>query len=219
MKVVAINGSPRGEASNSRLVISYLQERVSNCEWTVIPSIRNPSPDQGMLDLMLGADVLVLVFPLYVDSVPGSLMGFLESYANYRKNRSKNDLRPQRVFGFVNCGFIEGNQTAGALQVVQHFCADAGVSWVGGVGFGSGEMISALKNVPARVGIRKPLFAAVGALAEAIANPEGRLPENQFLQHRLPWWAFKFIAEFMWRKQAKKNGLRSRDLFAVPDIE
>lgn len=190
MTVTAINGSPKGEVSNSMEIISMLKAGTAgpgSPDWQAVSSIREwRKPGDGVAAL-LEADTIVVVFPLYVDGLPASLMALLERFGaaldeeashalSGLKDRSLTGgntaaglVRKRRLYGAANCGFYEGVQTAIALEILSNFAAAHGLEWSGGIGIGTGEMIGHMKNVPPRAGIRKPVVEAVNALAAAIA--------------------------------------------------
>lgn len=219
MKITAINGSPKGDVSNSREVISILASMLPpETEWTIVSRIAaQTSPETYAFGDVRDSDVLIIAFPLFVDGIPASLMRFLAAYENYCRAQ-KNSTPLQRVFAVCNCGFYEGVQNELALEMVAHFCASAGLLWCGGVGIGTGEMILGMKDVSPDIGIRKPVTTAFRALAQAISEKDGRLKSNVYAQHGLPWILYKIAGEMGWRKMLKKSGLSRKTLGARPLI-
>ena len=53
----------------------------------------------------------------------------------------ENSLRLS-VYCIANNGFIEGRQNEPLMQVFEHFCSRAGLTWGGGVGIGGGVMLN-----------------------------------------------------------------------------
>lgn len=223
MTVAAVNGSPKGEVSNSRELISILSSLLpADTVGPIVSQIREDREDLPLPEELFAAEVLFIATPLYVDGLPASLLRFLERYAQgYRERRAgRPEFSAQRVFAAVNCGFYEGHQNLLALEMLAHFCASTGLDWRGGVGVGTGEMIRTLSRVPREASIKRPILSALRSLAGAVAAGEvGRLPENLCVQHALPWWFYKVAGEWGWRAQAKRNGLRQRDLDRRPLLE
>jgi len=215
MNITAINGSPKRGESNSAEVISIIRSMIgSGHEWNVITPgelLRKGAaiPVESLTD----ADILLFVFPLYVDGIPSTLLRCTEAWAGALAKTPKGS---KRIFAVVNCGFIEGVQNHVALDMMSHFSRAAGQIWCGGAGIGSGEMIAALRNVPQKAGIRKPVIAALQRVADAIRNPDGKVVPVVFTQHAIPWFLYRIMGHFGWRKMARKNGLKRRDLDARP---
>lgn len=220
MKVYAINGSAKGEPSNSRAVIAMVQDMLgSGAEVEVVSQIRQyRKPDDSVFPAMAASDVLFIATSLYVDALPSTLMSFLERYAAYLAGQGKaSRVSAQRVFACVNCGFYEGEQNALALDIIAHFCAASSLRWSGGVGLGTGEMIESMKDAPPEMFIRKSVTRALRAISDAIAfEPDGALAENIFAHHGFPRFLYKLAGESRARAEAKKNGLKTRDLFRHP---
>ncbi len=218
MTITAINGSPKGERSNSRHAIAMLARRLpSDASVSVISQIAQYRvPDDSIFPSMASSDVLVVSFPLYVDGVPASLMRLLERYTEFLESPSGPSKRnaAQRVFAIVNCGFYEGEHNEFALRMLAHWCEASALNWRGGIGIGTGEMISGLAKVPDSAGIRRPIVAALDRLARAIGSgAQGALESDSFAHHGFPWLLFKLTGEHEWRARARANGLRARDLY------
>lgn len=223
MTVAAINCSPRGESSSSREAIA-LVERLggADLQWTCVSRLDQMAEVtlQNLEEDLCGASVLLVTAPLYIDGLPATAVRALEGYRalclQHRAGCLSAPCPRQRVFAVMNCGFYEGAQNRHALEMVEHFCRDADLEWCGGVGIGTGEMIRGLRDVPPQAGIRRPVVAALQALADAIRTPKGRLAENLYTQHRLPWGAYRLLGQLGWRKQVRGNGLPSRAVHARP---
>ncbi|TVR67492.1 MAG: hypothetical protein EA427_13555 [Spirochaetaceae bacterium] len=237
MNIAVINGSPRGESASSREVISIL-ERLggADLQWTGVSRLDLLPEDQleQRVEELCRAPVLLVTAPLYIDGLPATTIRALERYRKACLHRyGKRDghvpeggrvpegghpvqTGGQRVFAVVNCGFYEGSQNRHALEMVEHFCRESGLTWCGGVGIGTGEMIRGLKEVPLRAGVRRPVVAALQRLVEAIGLPGGRLEENLYTQHRLPWWMYRLLGQLGWRRQARRNGVRRGALHDRP---
>jgi len=221
MRIFAINGSPKGEKSSSREIISILRTKLpAETALSVLSQIAQyRKPDDSVFPVMAESEVLVITSPLFVDGLPASLMVFLERYQRFLQSPEGTAGRAarQRVFAIVNCGFYEGAHNEFALRMLSHWCEASSLSWRGGAGIGTGEMIHGLSKVPEQASIRKPVIQAIEAVAKAISSgPEGRLEPAIFTQHAFPWLLFKLAGEAGWRSQAKANGVRPRDLRARP---
>ena len=53
-----------------------------------------------------------------------------------------------KVYCIANNGFIEGRQNEPLMQVLEHFCARAGLTWGGVVGIGGRVMLNVTRITP-----------------------------------------------------------------------
>ena len=85
MKITAINGSAKGERSNSREIIAMIQSMVGEDKPIEVVSqiAQFRKPDDAALRAMAESDVLVIASSLYVDGLPASLMTLLDRYSAY----------------------------------------------------------------------------------------------------------------------------------------
>ena len=214
MKVLLINGSPRRASSSSRVILDTLKNKLGN------------EPEYRMIEIAaqsealpedLEADLLVLAFPLYVDSLPSPVLSWLISCERLRSAASSagGALRPQAMVAAVNCGFYEGVQNESALAIVANFCSRAGIQWRGGLGIGSGGMIKGVESAPEDMFIKRPVSRAIAELAELAFDPK-REPKVIYARHAFPRRLYIAVAHSGWRHDAKINGLKVRDLGARP---
>ena len=112
-KMLIVNGSPRAPRSNSKqyaaLFEQYWGEKVD-----LYCAIEGKHAEicQKLGDY---AHVL-LVFPLYVDGIPVPLLHFLKEWQNYPADQGPV------VHTLVNCGFLEPEQNAVAVEQIRLFC-------------------------------------------------------------------------------------------------
>ena len=208
MKIAFINGSPKKRKSVSEQIIAELVKRLPDArEYAFCNSAVQSSDD--ILAAIRYADAVVFVFPLYVDALPSRLVKFLEDWAE----RNTTGLTPGvKVYAVVNNGFFEARQNEIALSIIKSFCGHTGLSWARGLGIGAGVMIST-----ASIGLwpLKRLGRALDELAADIKNLEtGR---DIFVQPSFPRFIYNMDGNLMWKKAAKKRGLKVKDLYAFKD--
>ena len=105
MKISIINGSPKQGKNTSELLIKFFLAEIGN-EHSV--EIYRPSKEnlgQEQFELMAKSDVMLFVFPLYVDSIPSHLLKLLVEI-DKKKILSKKTM----VYCMINNGFFEGKQ-------------------------------------------------------------------------------------------------------------
>ncbi len=202
MRLVLWNGSPKAKGSASAVFLDYLAGQAGP-EHTLcrVGGLKAPAAAD-----FRGADALVLAFPLYVDGIPGHLLGMLEAL--------EPDLRvlaPEaKVYAVINCGFFEAGQCAHAMELLRHWCRRAGLCWGRGVCVGGGGMANAAPL--GRGGPLSPIARALDALAASVLS--GGLGEDILAQPALPRRLYVAAAHLGWNKTGRKNGLSKADLCA-----
>ncbi len=133
-KIVIINGSHRAPISNSRRYGKYLMKFLKSSSEEFLLNKNNY--DEVSKELF-SANKAVLIFPLYVDSIPSILLGFLN---RLEKLGEKYKSRPI-VYIIVNCGFIENEQNEVAISIMALFLKKNNYEFGGVLSIGSGEAI------------------------------------------------------------------------------
>jgi hypothetical protein len=134
-------GSPRGFKSNSKLLGGYLLGKLGSGyeaeELHIQAAMRSETARAQMLEKVSASDLLILALPLYIDSLPASVIAALELIAKQRKDDSSKN---QRMVAIVNSGFPEASQNNTALAICRRFAAEADIEWAGGLGLGGAEL-------------------------------------------------------------------------------
>ena len=136
MKTVLINCSPKKRFCASAYFL-FLQ-RLFISGQKVSEKLRTPGDHARILEQLRDAQAVVFCLPLYVDGFPSHVLRFLEEMELFCR---KNNLKLS-VYCVANNGFIEGRQNEPLMQIIEHFCTRAGLSWGGGVGIGGGVMLN-----------------------------------------------------------------------------
>lgn len=173
-KVLILNGSPRAPKSNSR---RYAEIFSTACklpsDYFNISKTNHAALCQKMSEY---SDVL-LVFPLYADSLPVGLLNFLK----YLEANSPK--RKPVVSVLINCGFLEYHQNDIALEMLRFFCQKNGYRTGSVLALGSGE---AILGTPFRyIAVR-----AIRKLAKSVGNGKYcNIQATMPLNKRLFIWA------------------------------
>ena len=135
-KTVLINCSPKRRLSVSGFLMRCAGILIRGKKEYL--QLRTPADRETILEALKTAGKVVFVTPLYVDSVPSHMLPFLREMEDFCR---ENGLR-LKVYVIANNGFIEGKQNEPLMQVMENFCARAGLEWCGGIGIGGGVMLN-----------------------------------------------------------------------------
>ncbi len=212
-RAVLLVGSPRTRKSSSQALGGYLFDQlalgqVETKTFYIHTSLYSQERMQALMEAVDAADLVMLAFPLYVDSLPAPVMAALERISTRRLGKSGN--RP-RFAAIANCGFPEAAHNRTALAICEAFARQAGFDWAGALSLGAGEGL--VHGVPlAEAGgpaipIRKALDLAAAALLRGEAIP----PDAADLLAKpiIPGWAYRWMGVYGWKKQAKQYGVQN----------
>ena len=104
MKITVINGSPKAVKSNSEILGNYLSSLLKENEIKKYYSISFKLNDK-IKNKMYNSDVLIFLFPLYVDGIPSNLLKLLVEFEKEKVIKSGS-----KIYCVVNNGFYEGKQ-------------------------------------------------------------------------------------------------------------
>jgi multimeric flavodoxin WrbA len=208
-RAVVLVGSPRTKKSTSASLGGYLMEKLSarGLETQIIQiytSLNSPNRLRTMLEALDAADLVVLAFPLYVDSLPAPVIALLEKIATHRSGEPSHP----RFAAIANCGFPEAAHNATALSICSQFARQNGYEWAGGLALGGGEGLVHGVPLDELDGRAMPLKKSLELAAEALASGSPIPQESQDLLGKpiIPAWVYKFLSGFGWRRQARYYG-------------
>ena len=99
MKITVINGSPKAVKSNSEILENYLSSLLKENEIKKYYSISFKLNDK-IKNKMYNSDVLIFLFPLYVDGIPSNLLKLLVEFEKEKVIKSGS-----KIYCVVNNGF------------------------------------------------------------------------------------------------------------------
>lgn len=202
MKIALINASPKRGDSASRTLLQALEKCLHDTE--IIWHDSASGDGEELLRAVGGCSALVFAFPLYVDGIPANLLRQLEQVCP-----SVAQAAPEaKVYALVNNGFYDGCQNALALEMMQYFTQEAGLTWGQGIGVGAGGM---LQSAPIGKGPLTRLGKTMGALADTILQRSSA--ENITIDPNFSRFFYMQAAHMGWRFQAKNNGLKKSELY------
>ena len=221
--LVLLNGSPRGERSNSMKMLKRVAEgwvRGGGAQPEVLHLVRR-AQFQRAVEAFAGADVVVLLgMPLYTDAMPALVNAYIEALAPRVEAIRAGGANPTLAF-LVQGGFPEAAHSRPLERYLAKLAVRLGSPYAGTIVRGGGE---SLQSMPEQA--NRKLWARLNTLGEQLAR-DGRFGAaelravagtEQFspsavvlasLACRIP------LVQFYWNGMLKKNGAWERR-FAAP---
>jgi NAD(P)H-dependent FMN reductase len=207
------NGSPRAARSNTRILLRWFLEGFGRDpeNRAEVHHVNRVRERPAQVQSFAGAERVIVAFPLYHDSVPGTLKEFIEALEPLCARANNPSL------GFiVQSGFPEAHHSRYVERYLEKLARRLNAPYLGTVVKGGVEgiqikppwMVRTLRRDFIALGQR---FGETGAFDQEIV---GRLcqPERLSLMGRLFVRAFgqTDTANFYWTMQLKKNGVFER---------
>ncbi|NTU52095.1 MAG: NADPH-dependent FMN reductase [Chlorobiaceae bacterium] len=209
-KVLLLNGSPRMAKSSSAALGGYLTEQLNllNIETDTIhiySALHDKNKLQAMLEEIDNADLCILAFPLYIDSIPAPVLALMHTIRKRRTGKPSHGA----FTAIANCGFIESAQNEHALASCAAFARASGFQWMGSIAIGGGEGLVQKKSLNEQGGPLIPYKKALERVAKALAvgNPVPEEARRQLGKPFVPAWIYRFAGSRNWKKQARHNGI------------
>ncbi|RQD68592.1 MAG: hypothetical protein D5S00_08605 [Tindallia sp. MSAO_Bac2] len=218
MKIGLINGSPKKINSASGLLLEELKSLLMKADGSVIFEEWNLNEKEitsEQLMQMENWERMIFSFPLYVDGIPAHFLACLQKMEEHL--RTQTGQKKPYVYVMVNAGFYEGHQNRLAIDMISHWCKKASCVMGQGLGVGAGGMLSSLEKVPLGKGPNRNLGKALQAFSESVIHQKTESPI--YISPNFPRIAYRFAAQHNWRVQARKNGLKPKDLSSKPKIQ
>ena len=172
-KIGFINGSPKSKNNSfTQMMIDYFSDVLKDTyetKYEVDTFNCEPINSIEIFRSLSSCDVIVIVAPLYIDSLPSTLLKFLRMFELFHKEHLELFTRPTQLYGFLNCGFLGGEQNHVALKVLINFATRMDYNWCGGLGLGSGAQFrSTHHKLPPQCKIHAPIYAALHTFTTCI---------------------------------------------------
>lgn len=205
MKIIIINGSPKTVKSNSEILGNYLFPLLKENNIKKYYSIYFQLNDKTKNEIY-NSDVLIFIFPLYVDGIPSNLLKLLVKF------EKENVVRPKtKIYCIVNNGFYEGKQNFLALLHMKNWCKKVNAKWGQGIGIGSGELLPYLKKFKLGQGPLKNLEKILNRLSRNILTLNS--DKNIYINPNWTKILYFIQGSFSWILKARKNNLKIQELF------
>lgn len=211
-------GSPKVRSTSSSIG-DELAARLQEKGWEtgmlrILPAVNSGKKWQELIDTMDKADLIILICPLYVDSLPAPVTKAFELIAGRR--RGEPGTGEQGFMTIMNNGFPEAFHSYTALAIARQFAREAGYTWMGGLALGMGGVIDG-KPLAKQGRMVRYVMRALDLTATSIDRGEQVPLEAVELMSRpfMPRWLYTTVGNWGWKKQAKRNGVRG-ELSARP---
>jgi hypothetical protein len=219
-KLVIINGSPKPDSnpSVSEYLSSLAETRVSNDEIRIERFSARKTVLGGATEAysaMLESDAILFIFPLYFFCLPGQLSRFLQDYAAFAMAQNNGGKSP-RIYAMINCGFPEDEINGDALRVIESFSRAIGAQYRFGLMIGGGGMILGAKDAPFMKGFMGTIDEYLSLVKDDILNQQDPVHLTMRAVVKFPRKIYFVMGNLGWKMQAKKNGLKPRDLYKRP---
>lgn len=222
--VVLVNGSPKLTAEQSaseqmlRLQESSMQAPgIEFYRIHVRSSLKKEKINEDF-EAMLEADAILFTFPLYIFCLPGIMIRYLQDFYEYWKEK-QGFHKKVKISAVVNCGFPEAFINEEAIRVIKSFCRQTGASFHQGIMLGGGGMLFGLTEVPYMKNVKVELETAYRTIAEDIREDKEITRDTISIKANCPARLYYFMGNRGWYQQARKNGLKKRDLFRRPYLK
>jgi len=205
MKISIINGSPKVGKSNSEILGNYILSLLKDNEIKKYYSI-SVRLDDKIKNEIHSSDILIFLFPLYVDGIPSNLLKLLVEFEREKVIKSGT-----KIYCIVNNGFYEGKQNRLAILQMKNWCEKVKARWGQGIGVGAGELLPYLKKYPLGQGPLKNLGKVLDEFSANIRTLKS--DEDIYINPNWLKSLYFFQGTISWILKGRKNNLRVRELF------
>lgn len=215
--ILLIIGSPRLRTSNSYSIAHYINQGLEKHGWNteVMFAHKAFTSEESICELIKktqNASVIGIIFPLYVDSIPGPLGHVLDRLC---ENPQQNN-NTKKIFTIVNQGFPEPHQSSLAVKIIEQFTREYQATFIGGYTIGAGGVIGRMPidQIKHR---SKRLVKALDLTIKSLHQHQSLSDEAQQLLSKplFPKSLYLFFGDMSWKKQARKYGVKN--LYQKPD--
>lgn len=204
-----LNGSPKPDGGTSLSLGGYLLDRLqekglATQKIRINSALVTPDTTHKLLEPVKTVDLIILAFPLYVDSLPAQTIRALQMIA---RQRALEQNPPKTQFtAIANCGFAEAANNRVALMICQRFTKETGMEWLGGLSLGMGEMIGG-GRLQQRGGFVRHVMQALDLCAERLAQGLTIPSEAVELIARpfMPAWFYRMLGNRFWMQRYRRE--------------
>ena len=142
MKTLILSMSPRRSFSASMYYSKLLKLGIKNHEVELL-ELKTPRQYSVVEKQLSEVDNIVFVTPVYVDTIPSTVLDKLVKIENYVQDK---DIK-LNIYALTNCGFYEGEQCDLAQKTFKIWSKRCGFEFKGGLGIGAGVMLAFIRTL------------------------------------------------------------------------
>ncbi len=216
MNALILVGSPKARKSASNNIASYIEDKFNEkhvkAQISYIANQQDPEKLRELVHHASKTELLLLIAPLYVDSIPAIAINFMEQYyTQYKSNHAKG----QKLMAIFNSGFPEPHQNDLAIDMCKNFADKTNMEWIGGVTIGMG---AAFENTRLEEsgGMGRNLRNGLNTIIESLAHNKP-IPPEAFITASKPLLpltiskiGIRYLVNKMWKNQVKDKNLRKK---------
>ena len=208
MKLAIFNGSPRKKKSNSTLLINQFLNGYAKIHDEVVPVhyIAKRNKIEEMLQEFRDAEIVLIIFPLYTDCMPGIVKEFIEDINGLTFSK------PKKIGFIVQSGFPEAIHSTFVERYLQKLTQRLGCEYLGTVIKGG---VEGIQIMPPQM--TKKLFGRFHELGKWFAENNSFSPEIvEKLRHpykmsktrRIGFSLIRLtgLTNYYWNSNLKKHG-------------
>jgi len=215
--VLILIGSPKAQSSASNNFASYLEDKfkMNGVEADKMYIVRHQKPEK-MEELVKKAsetELMVLINPLYIDSIPAITINFMEQFCLYQKSQKDSEnAKKQKLLAIFNSGFPEPHHNNVAVGMCENFAQQTNMEWIGGITIGMGAAFESrqLKDAGGMSrNLRKGIDLIVDSLSQNDDIPHDAvgIASKPLMPLFLARWGMRFLGGRMWKGQVKDKSV------------
>ena len=219
--IVLLSASPKTnqEFAVSEFLSKRAENQLQNEQFIVnLINVRHALLHQetkSAFEAMQRADSVLLFFPLYFFCMPALLTRFLQDYYT-SLSAEEMSASSAKVYAFINCGFPETDINFEAIRVIESFSSHVGMNFRFGVMIGGGGMMLASMDAPFIKAAHEKIDRVIACVQAEVLTGEIKQVETISIALKFPRKLYFLGGNFGWKSAARKNGLKTKDLYRKP---
>jgi len=210
-RVLLLVGSRKAPGKSvSEALGAYVIEKMEASGWSsetifIRTTLQSDRGRATLLEAVEDSDLIILSFPLYVDSLPAFVIRAMEFISARRSEKNTH------LAAIANCGFPEAQHNNVAIAICQRFAHASGLEWAGGLALGMGGAVSG-KRLKEQGGMVRNIIKSLDLTVEALVNGESVPDEAIRLMAKplIPKMLYTTMGNLGWRQQAECYGARKK---------